>query len=89
MSTDPSDNLQSTPKCGMATAETGQTPFLEPNTSYSDSSANSITQQLFINFEIMLNLELSIYIVVSIIYNGPMWPKTSTVVRSPCFKVDL
>ena len=45
MSTNPSDNLQSTPKGGNATAETGQAPFLEPNTSYSDSSANSITQQ--------------------------------------------
>ncbi len=48
MSTNPSDNLQSTPKGGNATAETGQAPFLEPNTSYSDSSANSITQQIII-----------------------------------------
>jgi len=48
MSTNPSDNLQSTPKGGNATAETGQAPFLEPNTSYSDSSANSITQQIFV-----------------------------------------
>ena len=43
MSTDHSDNLQYTPEGGNATAETGQAPFLEPNTSYSNSSANSIT----------------------------------------------
>jgi len=45
MSSNPSDNVQSTQKGGITTAETGQAPFLEPNTSYSDSSANSITQQ--------------------------------------------
>ena len=48
MSTNPSDNLQYTPKGGNATAETGQAPFLEPNTSYSDSSANSVTQHNFV-----------------------------------------
>ncbi len=48
-SSNPLDNLQSTPKGGITTAETGQAPFLEPNTSYSDSSANSITQQMYHN----------------------------------------
>ncbi len=34
MLTNPSDILQSTLKGGHTTVETGQAPFLEPNTSY-------------------------------------------------------
>ena len=47
MSSNPSDNLQSTPKEANEATATGTTPCLESNTSYSDSLAGSISQQHF------------------------------------------